>query len=58
MHPITALMLARTIEAERRRETERRRHRPSHTEPVETGRGDRRRWTIRIPRPGLAAAKA
>lgn len=58
MHPITALMLSRTIEADRRRETERRRHRPARTEPVETGSGDRRRWTIRIPRLGLAASKA
>jgi hypothetical protein len=58
MHPITALMLSRAIEADRRRELERRRHRPARTEPIETGRGERRRWTIRIPRPGLAASKA
>jgi hypothetical protein len=57
MNPVTALMLARAIEQERRRAIERRPRRPL-SEPMDRPAARRRGWTIRLPRFGIAGSKA
>lgn len=49
MNPITALMLSRAVEADRRRELAARLHRLPKAEPADGG--DRRgpRWLLRLP---------
>lgn len=57
MNPITVLMLSEAIEAEHRRDIERRRHRSIEPEPT----GDERRpriWRLRLPRFSLVNSKA
>ena len=49
MHPITALMLSRTVEDDRRRELERRPDRLLKAEPMRPPRGPRT-WSMRILR--------
>lgn len=49
MHPITALMLSRSIEDDRRRELERRPNRLLKAEPMRSPRGPRT-WSMRILR--------
>ena len=57
MNPVTALMLARAIEQERRREIERRPHRLMRAERIDRHE-EGRRWTFRLPRLGFAGSKA
>lgn len=57
MHPITVLMLSRTIEDDRRREIERRRHWLIRPEPID-GERNRRRWRLRLPRFSLTITRA
>ena len=59
MNSITALMLSRAIEQDRRREIERRPRRLMKAEPMgQTSKGQRRSWTFRLPRFGLSGSKA
>ena len=58
MNSVTALMLSRAIEQERRREIERRPHRLMTAEPMSRPLAGRRSWTFRLPRLGLAGSKA
>jgi hypothetical protein len=57
MNPITVLMLSETVEAERRREIERRRHRFVEPEPIgDEPRG--RSWRLHLPRLNPVNSKA
>lgn len=58
MNSITALMLSRAIEQDRRREIERRPHRLMTAEPMGRPSTARRGFTFRLPRFGLSASKA
>jgi hypothetical protein len=59
VNSVTALMLSRAIEQDRRREIERRRpHRLTTAEPQGRPAQGRRSWTFRIPRFGVAGSKA
>ena len=58
MNSITALMLSRAIEQDRRREIERRPHRLITAESKGRPTQGRRSWTFRLPRFGLAGSKA
>ena len=58
MNPVTALMLSRAIEQDRRREIERRPHRLLTAEPMDRPSTARRGWTFRLPRFGLSGSKA
>ena len=59
VNSVTALMLSRAIEQDRRREIERRRpHRPMTAERVARPSTGRRSWSLRLPRFGLAGSKA
>jgi hypothetical protein len=58
MNSVTALMLSRAIEQDRRREIERRPHRLMTAEPMGRSSAGRRSWTFRLPRPGLAGSRA
>jgi len=58
MNSVTALMLSRAIEEDRRREIERRPHRLLTAEPMGRPSAGRRSWTFRLPRPGLAGSRA
>lgn len=58
MNSITALMLSRAIEQDRRREIERRPHRLMQAESKDRRSPGRRSWTFRLPRFGLAGSKA
>ena len=58
MNSVTALMLSRAIEQDRRREIERRPHHLMTAEPVRRPSTGRRSWTFRLPRPGFAGSRA
>lgn len=58
MNSITALMLSRAIEQDRRREIERRPHRLITAEPMGRPVKERRSWTFRLPRLDLTGSKA
>ena len=59
MNSITALMLSRAIDQDRRREVERRSpHRPMTAERMGRPPTGRRSWILRLPRFGLAGSKA
>lgn len=58
MNPVTALMLSRAIEQDRRREIESRRHRLLTPEPMGRPSTGRRGWAVRLPRFGFAGSKA
>jgi len=58
MNPVTALMLSRAIEQDRRREIEARPHRLLAAEPMGRPLAGRRRWILRLPRLGFAGSKA
>lgn len=58
MNSITALMLSRAIEQDRRREIERRPNRLMTAEPMGRPSAGRRGWTFRLPRLGLSGSKA
>jgi hypothetical protein len=58
MNSVTALMLSRAIEENRRREIERRPHRLMTAEPMARPSTGRRSWAFRLPRLGFAGSKA
>lgn len=57
MNPITALMLTRAIEDDRRREIARRPHRLIEAEPMRDEPRGPRSWSLRLPRLGFAGSK-
>ena len=58
MNSVTALMLSRAIEQERRREIERRPHRLMTAEPVGRPSTGRPSWSFRLPRLGISGSEA
>jgi hypothetical protein len=58
VNSVTALMVSRAIEQDRRRGIERRPQRLMKAEPKGRPAPGRRSWTFRLPRLGLAGSKA
>jgi len=58
MNSVTALMLSRAIQQDRRRLTEPRPRRMMTAEPMGRPSTGRRSWSIRLPRLGFAGSKA
>jgi hypothetical protein len=58
MHPITALMLSRVIEDDRRRDLARRSHRRPEQEPIRPEPAEYTGWSLRHRRLDPAVSKA